>query len=366
MLPLLFVALAADPDPSALAAVAKEGATNEAAAAAWKAVVAKGPDGLFVALKAFKGASPAGQNWLRAATDAVAEGEAAAKRPLPADKLKAFALDTTEEPAARRIAYELLFATDKPAAEALLPGFLNDASGELRRDAVADALAKLEAAGKPTVPQLQTLFKSARDKDQVVALAKKLEDLGAKPDVVAHYGFITRFHLAGPFDSTDNKGFEALLPPQKGPVDLNEEYDGKDGAKLKWVAAETADPFGVANLNKLIGKHKFSVAFAYAEVAVNADTDAEIRAGTKNAVQLFVNGQKVYEKDEYHHGMKMDQHLAKVKLKAGTNAVLVKACQNDQKESWAQEWDFQVRLCDATGGAIPMQLVSPAAGGGKK
>jgi hypothetical protein len=28
-------------------------------------------------------------------------------------------------------------------------------------------------------------------------------------------------------------------------------------------------------------------------------------------------------------------------------------CQNEQKEKWAQEWKFQVRLSDATGSRVP-------------
>ena len=42
----------------------------------------------------------------------------------------------------------------------------------------------------------------------------------------------------------------------------------------------------------------------------------------------------------------------KAKLKEGTNKIVVKICQNDQKQPWAQNWMFQVRICDATGKAI--------------
>jgi hypothetical protein len=31
---------------------------------------------------------------------------------------------------------------------------------------------------------------------------------------------------------------------------------------------------------------------------------------------------------------------------------VVKVCQNEQTEPWAQNWAFQLRLCDATGKAI--------------
>jgi hypothetical protein len=30
----------------------------------------------------------------------------------------------------------------------------------------------------------------------------------------------------------------------------------------------------------------------------------------------------------------------------------VKLCQNEQKEKWTVEWEFQLRVCDSTGTAI--------------
>jgi hypothetical protein len=41
-----------------------------------------------------------------------------------------------------------------------------------------------------------------------------------------------------------------------------------------------------------------------------------------------------------------------VKLKKGANQILVKCCQNEQTETWTVEWEFQLRVCDATGTAI--------------
>ena len=51
--------------------------------------------------------------------------------------------------------------------------------------------------------------------------------------------------------------------------------------------------------------------------------------------------------------MEVDQYIAKAMLKAGRNELLLKVCQNEQKEDWAQQWKFQVRLCDAVGAAVP-------------
>jgi cyclic pyranopterin phosphate synthase len=43
------------------------------------------------------------------------------------------------------------------------------------------------------------------------------------------------------------------------------------------------------------------------------------------------------------------------KLKAGVNRILIKVCQNEQKEAWAQRYIFQARVCDSTGKAISLK-----------
>ena len=48
----------------------------------------------------------------------------------------------------------------------------------------------------------------------------------------------------------------------------------------------------------------------------------------------------------------MDQYVGRGELKAGNNVILLKICQNEQTEAWAQDWKFQLRVCDASGKAI--------------
>ena len=63
----------------------------------------------------------------------------------------------------------------------------------------------------------------------------------------------------------------------------------------------------------------------------------------------------VFERDEYHRGARIDQYQLKIRLTKGRNTLLVKLCQNEQKESWTKEWQFQLRVCDATGTAVLAQ-----------
>jgi hypothetical protein len=57
--------------------------------------------------------------------------------------------------------------------------------------------------------------------------------------------------------------------------------------------------------------------------------------------------------------MTMDQYVGRGKLRKGANEILIKVCQNEQKDDWAQSWGFQARLCDALGGAVPFTNVTP-------
>jgi hypothetical protein len=93
---------------TALRGVSKEGTGNEAAAKAWEKLVAAGAPALLPLLASFEGATPATQNWLRTAVDAIAEAEKQAGRKFDAKALTMFVTDVQRNPAARRIAFELL------------------------------------------------------------------------------------------------------------------------------------------------------------------------------------------------------------------------------------------------------------------
>jgi hypothetical protein len=242
---------------------------------------------------------------------------------------------------------------------------LNDPSVDLRRDAVAVVLKEAnEKLGKDDRAAARAAFKKAltgaRDQDQVEAIAKALKGLGETVDLAAHFGFVRTWQLIGPFDSTGGKGHAAVFDPEKK-VDVSTALLGKGGKEVRWATHTTADPYGTVDLNKAIGKHMGAAGYAYAVVESPTERAVEVRAATKNAVKIFVNDKLVYAKEEYHHGKYLDQHVARVTLHKGRNTLLMKVCQNEQTDTWAQEWDFQVRVCDAVGGAVPLTVV-PAEG----
>jgi hypothetical protein len=359
--PTFAVAAPVDLDPGDLLAqikkVGREGEGSPAAAAAWRLLTALGPANLPDILIAMDDADPIGANWLRTAADAVGERTLREKSLLPAKELEAFLMDHKHAPAARRLAYEWLARVDATVPARFLPDMLQDPSAELRRDAVALQLDKARALrdrdDKPAAIAAYTrALSGACDDDQVKEIAAALEKLGSPVDLAAHFGFVREWRLAAAFDNTAGSQFKTAYPPEKG-VDFTAAYKGKNGADVAWKEYAAKDPYGLIDLNKAIGKEKGVVAYACALIDSPMDRPVQVRVGSYNALKIFLNGKEIFARDEYHHGMRIDQHIVDGVLKAGRNELLLKVCQNEQSEPWAQNWIFQARLTDSVGAAVP-------------
>jgi hypothetical protein len=342
-------------------AVGKEGAGNLEAAKAWKEVVAQGPGVLPDVLGAMDDANPIAINWLRAAVEAIQDKASSQGQKVSVDKLEAFIHDTRHAGKSRRLAYECLVRLDPTTPQRLLPKLLDDPGAELRRDAVAVKLKHglKEKFDTPAAKKeyFKDLLQHARDRDQVNQICAELKKHGLDIDQTAHYGFVTRWLLAGPFENTKGVGFHNVYPPEKG-IDLKITYPGKAGETARWREFTTTKPLGLVDLNEAIGKLKGTVYYGYAAVSCDSDRPVEIRAASNNAVRIWLNGKEIYFREEYHHGMEVDQHTGKGLLKAGRNEILIKVCQNEQTDSWAQQWSFQLRVCDALGAAVPVGNVT--------
>ena len=108
----------------------------------------------------------------------------------------------------------------------------------------------------------------------------------------------------------------------------------------------------MVDFNEPYGSLKEVTGYAHTTFISASDQPAELRLGCKNAWKIWLNGKLVFGRDEYHRGMRIDQYKLPVQLKKGANIILIKACQNEQKEVWTVQWQFQLRVCDATGTAI--------------
>ena len=312
---------------------------------------------LMPVLKGFKGSSPLATNWLRNAFEEIVESNKQAAKPLPVEELKGFIADRSESPIARRLAYETLRDQDPAIEDQLIPDMLLDPSPEFRRDAVARLIKEASAAeAAAATPIYQKALSGAVHEDQVKQIAEALRKNGETVDIQKHFGFLSQWMVVGPFDNKEEKGFAVAYTPETTaaegkPLDPAAEYDGQLG-KVKWQAVATEDDYGVLDIAKQIQNYKGSLMYASTTWKSDREQELEIRLGTPNAWKLWVNGKLVFEREEYHRSSAMDQYKVPVSLKAGDNVLLIKVCQNEQTQDWAQKYQFQLRVCDSTGSAV--------------
>jgi hypothetical protein len=344
---------AALPDSlKAITAIQREGEGNEGASAAWRETVNAGPNALLSIFGAMGRGTVVADNWLRLAGDTIVQNALTAGKPLPIPEMEAFLRDSSNPGPGRRLAFDLIRQADSARADALEASLLNDPVQELRRGAVQRLIDQAKAKGgdEAKAGYLEALD-AVRDEDQTRFLAGELKKMGVPVDLPRHFGFLMKWHVIGPFDNAERKGFDTVFPPERE-VKLEGTCEGKESKPLAWQPFESAHELGKIDLNKPLGMHKEATGYAVTTFDSPTERDAELRLGSKNAWKVWLNGEFQFGRDEYHRGQQMDQYVMKVRLKKGANTVLVKCCQNEQKEEWTVEWDFQLRVCDGAGTAL--------------
>ncbi|MEO8350564.1 MAG: hypothetical protein ABI680_02465 [Chthoniobacteraceae bacterium] len=347
------VALASVDDAvKSITEVQREGSGNAGAASAWDDVVRAGPSALTVVLAASGQGNIVADNWLRVAAGAIVENSLSAHKPLPLDELEAFVRDTKHAGPARQLAFDLIAKADVKRATKIESSLANDPVQELRRGAVQRLIESAKAKqGEAAKTAYLEALEAVRDEDQTRVIVAALKEFDVPVDLPAHFGFLMDWQVIGPFDNAGRLGFDTVFPPETE-IDLQATYPGKT-EPVKWQEFVSHDDYGKIDLNQPLGMLKEATAYAVTTINAPEDRDAELRLGCKNAWKIWLNGELLFSRDEYHRLQQMDQFKLKCRLKKGVNTVLVKCCQNEQKEEWTVEWEFQLRLCDSTGTAIP-------------
>ncbi len=343
-----------DEHVAAIKAVQREAVGNDSAAKAVNWLSTQPITSLVKLLGAFEEATPLSANYLRSSVETMVDRQLKAGVALPIKDLEAFTLDRNRDPRARRLAYETLRRVDENAEARLIPGMLLDPGAEFRRDAVRLLIAKAtelgEAKKDEAIAAYQEALKGATEEDQVKEVSGALKKLGVTVDLQRHFGFLTNWKAIGPFDNKGLIGFEAVYGPEKA-IDLAAKLQGQSG-EVAWSDISTKDDFGVLDIAKSISPYKGAVMYLTTNFVSDRERTVDLRLGTPNAWKVWVNGQLLFGRDEYHRGMAIDQYRVKAALKTGTNTVLIKLCQNEQTEDWAQRYQLQLRVCDSSGVAV--------------
>lgn len=308
---------------------------------------------IFTVLEAMRDADPVSQNWLRGIA-----GNIVTRSGVPeTDQLRAYIADTDHSAPGRATAMILLKAAAPEAFEQQLEDSLNDPSLLIREMAVERQLKRAEGLidDQPELAKvaLRETLAAARHPVQLASVLKKLNDLGDAVTTSEAFAMIEKWQVIGPFDNVNGVGFERIYPPEAnfaatGRVALDESYEGKNG-RVTWQPIQATGKEGKVDLAEAFDKEKGAVAYAYTEFKSDTDLEAQIRLGCICANQTWLNGKLVMSNEVYHSGSMIDQYNTAVQLKQGTNRILLKICQNEQTESWAQDWEFQCRVTDLTG-----------------
>jgi hypothetical protein len=362
----------ADDTTSLIATIKKvsdKGQGNKDAAEATARLSKAGPDQLPVLLVAMNDAGPLARNWLRGAFETVAARAVTTPAMFPKSQLVAFFGDQKNNPSIRRLAFEWIAKADPEFAKKTIPESLADPSSEMRRDAVAfhverakGLMDKGDKEGAKAAYELA--LTGAGDEDQLKLIAKVLkENFEKEVDLIQHNGLIVEWRLIGPFDNKGKKGFDVVYPPEKE-IDFSKtyqaEFEGKTN-ELKWTKLTGENPEGHYDIAKLTSPHKGAITYAAHEFMSDREQPVEFRFATPNAWKLWLNGKPLFGREEYHRGMFYDMYQVRGQLKPGKNVILLKVCQNEQKEDWAQAWTFQFRVCDLAGRAIKSAASTAAA-----
>jgi hypothetical protein len=323
-------------------------AGNAEAAKAYDQLIKGGRETLPAILSAFEDANPLAENYLRSAFEVVAEKGAGEP---PQAEITKFLRERSHNQNARALAFEWLKSQDADAAESFLDESLLDPSSEIRRLAVARKIEQAESAeGDAAIAAWRAALSGAIDQDQVKQVADALKAAGEEVDLARHFGLLTEWKIIGPFDNKDMKAFDVAYPPERE-IDFSATYEGMTG-EVGWQTITTDDPFGKVDIAKSVGPHKGAVMYMYAEFDSPEAGEAWFRLATANAWKLWVNGELVFAREEYHRGMRWDQYRVPAALKQGKNVLRLKILQNEQTQDWAQTYSVQFRVCNKEGVAI--------------
>ncbi|MBI3839844.1 MAG: hypothetical protein HY288_18125 [Planctomycetia bacterium] len=340
-----------------IAQTGPQGAGSAAARAACDELSSHRTDLVPRMLMAMETTNPVAANWYRTAFETIVERELAKANPqFPLEDLRAFVHDPKRAGRVRRLALALCDRVDKDYSKQFIPRMLDDP--EFRSDAVEAALAAgqqaLENGDSETAQtEFHQAFDHAREGTQTTRAASKLAGLGHKVDIAVHLGLVIDWWLVGPFDAPRFSGFARQFPPEQQ-VDLQAEYVGQEGRTIGWLRYRTADPLGELNLIQALGPAKEAVAYAYTYVESPREQAAQLRCGADDNCTVWLNGQKVFGRDQWLNGTRFDRFITPVQLRRGQNRILVKICQGPQHKDpqVSNNWSLQLRFCDENGAGL--------------
>jgi hypothetical protein len=350
-----------------LAAIRRAGAEGRGsieARAAADALAGGSASVLHRLLEAMSSDNPVAANWLRSAFERVVARELTGGQTppnFPLQDLATYFADADRPGPSRRLALSVCERVQPGFSKREIARLLDDP--EFREDAVELALTAgskaLEGGDSETArAEFESAFEHARDSAQVVRASSKLVSLGVQVDVARHLGLVTDWWLVGPFEAPAMSGFARAFPPESA-IDLQARYNDQAQQPIVWTRHRTADPLGLVNLAQAIAPAKEAVGYAYAEIDSLRTQAGEVRCGADDNCTVWLNGEKVFGREQWLNGTRFDRFVTPITLREGRNRLLVKVCQGPQHKDpqVPNNWSLQLRLCDRSGRGLEFKPV---------
>lgn len=355
---------AIDRQLAVISAVGPNAQGSQEARIARRQLAAQEPEILPRLLEAMDTDNIVAANWYRTAYEEIVNRELARESPnLPLGALREYVRNEEHRGRVRRLALDLLNRMDPDFGRELVASLLDDP--EFREDAVNMALkrgdqAKNSGESDQARKEYQTAFLHARTSSQVTQAADRLKSIGAPVSIVEHMGFVTDWYVIGPFDAPGKTGFSLTFPPESG-VDLNAEYAGKTGRSIAWKRIQSEDRLGLIDLNRAIAPSREAVGYAYAELISPGEQNVELRCGADDNLTVWLNGDRIFGREQWLNGIRLDRFTAPARLRAGRNRLFVKVCQGPQHSSpdVPNNWSLQLRFCNEDGKGVGLKSALP-------
>jgi len=207
------------------------------------------------------------------------------------------------------------------------------------------ALGRVNTYSPQFIPWVASTWKGVRlSKGRHVLALKTLEnDLRSSGNTV---GWVTaRFvpssptiqdwYVIGPFDNANHSGFEKVFPPEQE-IELDAEYEGLDGKKVKWQPVhveEQVDP------GSYVGGGDWRIAYGLTHIRAPERMETAAIFGKDDGAKIWVNGAEVFNDNSWSHCFP-DMYVAPVVLNKGWNALLIKIANH------GGAWGYRIRIAD--------------------
>ena len=135
------------------------------------------------------------------------------------------------------------------------------------------------------------------------------------------------WYVIGPFDNPNSQGFDTVYPPEKE-INLGRQYEGKAKRRVGWrpIDMRQAPDGQVCELTRFAGDRENFAVYLYRELTFPAATELPVSFGSDDTLTVWLNGRQIVAQNEYR-GCMPDQALVTLRLRAGTNRLLLKVCQ---------------------------------------